>query len=292
MQLRSILPGKGFPRWLLLFFALVLGLVLLALSVRSSPSLTYRSYDRPSAKIHTLLIPANQGYRLAIAVSDNLNYLQNLAAKNQAIAAINGGFFDPKNGLTTSFIIQRGKLVADPRKNDRLMKNPALQPYLSRMLNRGEWRQYRCGNLMKSSIAWRGDLVPSGCEIINSLGAGPRLLPRLTAKEEAFTVSAKGRIIRDSIGVDQRNARSAIGITKEGNLLWVMAERKSSKGGLSLPELASFLTGLGVVEALNLDGGSSSSFYYQGMSEYGQVDKKGAPVKRPIKSAIILQKSR
>jgi hypothetical protein len=288
---RSISFVKRFRTPLLLFFASILGVILSIIATRSNPALTYKTYDRPTAKIHTLQIPANSGYRIDIATADRLETVRNLAEKNDALAAINAGFFDPNNGQTTSFIVRGGKLIADPRKNARFINNPDLQPYLSRMLNRGEWRQYRCRNGEKFSIAFHADPIPSGCEIRNSIGAGPRLLPRMTAREEAFTVSEKGRVIRDSIGVNQRNARSAIGITGEGNLILVMVERKTPNGGLSLPELASFLTGLGVVEALNLDGGSSSSFYYQGISEYGQTDKNGAPVKRPIKSALILRKS-
>ncbi|MEG3438099.1 phosphodiester glycosidase family protein [Pannus brasiliensis CCIBt3594] len=277
-----------FSRWFLLFFASLTGLVLLTLSIRANPSLEYKTFDRPGTRIHTLLIPANSGYRVGIAVSENLEPLKNIAEKNKAIAAMNAGYFDPKNGQTTSFIIRNGRLVADPRKNDRLMKNPDLQPYLSRILNRGEWRQYRCGNKFQYSIDSRNSPIPSGCEILNSVGAGPVLLPKLTAREEAFTVYEKGKLIRDSIGVNQRNARSAIGITKDGDLLWVMVEKKSINGGFTLPELANFVKGMGAIEALNLDGGSSSSFYYQGISEYGQIDKDGAPVKRPIKSALIL----
>lgn len=57
---------------------------------------------------------------------------------------------------------------------------------------------------------------------------------------------------------------------------------------MSLPELANFMKSLGVKEALNLDGGSSSSLYYQGKTFYGKVDLEGKTIKRPVKSVLVL----
>ena len=62
--------------------------------------------------------------------------------------------------------------------------------------------------------------------------------------------------------------------------------------GMSLPDLAKFMEQLGVVEALNLDGGSSSSFYYQGQTFYGKVNPEGDRVQRAVKSVLVLQENR
>jgi exopolysaccharide biosynthesis protein len=40
---------------------------------------------------------------------------------------------------------------------------------------------------------------------------------------------------------------------------------------------------------MNLDGGSSSSFYYKGKTFYGKVNENGNPIKRPVKSALLIQ---
>jgi exopolysaccharide biosynthesis protein len=66
----------------------------------------------------------------------------------------------------------------------------------------------------------------------------------------------------------------------------------SEVSGISLAELAKFLKTLGVEEGMNLDGGSSSSFYYQGKTYYGKLDKQRNPVKRPVKSVLILQQQK
>ena len=62
-----------------------------------------------------------------------------------------------------------------------------------------------------------------------------------------------------------------------------------SQSGVSLSELAEFMGTLGVDEALNLDGGSSSSLYYQGRTYYGRVDTEGSPIERPVKSVLLVQ---
>jgi exopolysaccharide biosynthesis protein len=47
---------------------------------------------------------------------------------------------------------------------------------------------------------------------------------------------------------------------------------------------------LGAVKAMNLDGGSSASLYYDGQAIYGRVDKEGKEIIRPIKSVLSVIK--
>jgi exopolysaccharide biosynthesis protein len=49
---------------------------------------------------------------------------------------------------------------------------------------------------------------------------------------------------------------------------------------------------LGVTSALNLDGGTSSSLYAQGEAVYGKQNETGQPIKRAVKSALLLKKSK
>jgi exopolysaccharide biosynthesis protein len=45
---------------------------------------------------------------------------------------------------------------------------------------------------------------------------------------------------------------------------------------------------LGAVKALNLDGGTSSSLYYQGKAFYGKRDDSARVIPRSVKSALLL----
>ena len=61
------------------------------------------------------------------------------------------------------------------------------------------------------------------------------------------------------------NPRTAIGILSNGDYVFVVSDgRTSESAGLSLYELAEFMQQLGCVTAYNLDGGGSSTMYFNG----------------------------
>jgi Phosphodiester glycosidase len=253
------------------------------------PQLEYQSYTLPNSVIHTLTIPSQS--IATVTVATGVDSLENLARESGAIAAINGGFFDPNNQKSTSYVLRNGRVVADPRQNERLTNNPQLTPYLAQIFNRTEWRRYQCDREVRYAIALRQDPSPEGCQIVDALGGGPRLLPELTAEQEAFVTRNSGRPMRDPLGSTRPNARSALGIMGDGRLLFAIAAQKPenpTNSGLSLSELATFLQDLGVEAAMNLDGGSSSALYYQGTMFYGKVDEAGNWVKRPVKSVLSI----
>jgi hypothetical protein len=92
----------------------------------------------------------------------------------------------------------------------------------------------------------------------NILGAGPWLLQKrqvvLNAQRENFT---------GSFGT-QSASRSAIGINGRGQLQIVAVHARAGGKGPTLGELAQLLQQLGWVDALNLDGGSSTSMLLGG----------------------------
>lgn len=259
----------------------------------AQPNLAIASttYTLPHSVVHVLTIPAASRYTVVPMVSDSLESVEAWAQRSGAIAVINGGFFDPQNAKSTSYIVTQGKPVADPRQNERLINNPDLAPYMDKILNRSEFRQYQCGQTIRYDITQHQSPVPTGCELVNALAAGPQLLPQSTAVAEGFIDSANGVIIRDALGSQQPNARSAVGITGDGTIVWVMAAQKPDQPtglGLTLPELAEFMRSLSVERALNLDGGSSTALYYQGKTVYGKLDAEGKPVKRQVKSVLLV----
>ncbi|MEM9567634.1 MAG: phosphodiester glycosidase family protein, partial [Cyanobacteria bacterium P01_E01_bin.34] len=59
----------------------------------------------------------------------------------------------------------------------------------------------------------------------------------------------------------QRAARSAVGLTAERQLLFVTAGKGEEDTGITLGEMAVLMQQLGSQQALNLDGGTSSTLY-------------------------------
>jgi len=210
-----------------------------------------------------------------------------------AIALINAGFFDPANQQTTSHITTSGTPVADPRHNPRLMENPDLAPYLEQILNRSEFRRYTCDTGIRYGIATHSEHAPPGCQLEDAIGAGPRLLPTLELASEGFRTEINGEVIRDAIGSDRPNARSAIGITADGTIILAMAAQipNLQPSGMTLAELAATLAELGAIEALNLDGGSSSGLLMQDSLYLGRLDEAGQPIERPVKSVLMVKRS-
>lgn len=262
-----------------------------------NPSLPiYQRYDLERSHLHTVTIPAHSGWLVIPQLAENLMTLTEFKATEAgegAIALINAGFFDPANQQTTSHITISGHSVADPRNNSRLMENPDLAPYLEQILNRSEFRRYTCETGLRYGIATHSEPAPPGCRLEDAVGAGPRLLPTLEVESEGFRTEINGEVLRDAIGSDRPNARSAIGITSDGTIILVMAAQIPTlqPSGMTLPELAAALADLGAIEALNLDGGSSSGMSMQANLYLGRFDESGQPIERPVKSVLVVKRS-
>ena len=84
-----------------------------------------------------------------------------------------------------------------------------------------------------------------------------------------------------------RNPRSAIGYTKDNDLIIVAVDgREGSSVGLTLYELASLMKSLGCVNAINLDGGGSTVMYVNGEI----VNKPPQPGGIALSNAVVISK--
>lgn len=273
-----------------LSITLLLAMPSLQAQSNSSQQIRYQTIERSQYTIHQVIIPHDGSYVISPKITGDLQPITDFVDQ-QVVAAINGGYFDPVNQKTTSFMVESSQIVADPRFNERLVDNPDLKPYLARIFNRAEFRRYSCGGTTRYDIQLHSAPLLSNCTLIASLGGGPGLLPENSAVAEGFIAYQDGVKIRDAIGNDSLNARSAIGITQEGDVILVMVAQQSSQplnSGVSLPELTEIMSNLGSVKAMNLDGGSSASLYYDHRTVYGRVDRDGNQIIRPIKSSLLV----
>lgn len=256
---------------------------------------SYAIYTLPQANV--LVVSLALDTSVAVDLSDELEPVETFAARTNALYVINGGFFDPQNGKTTSYLTVNSQAVGDPADNERLVQNPDLQQYLPQILNRSEFRAYHCELSDALSGSGRYDItfhdaaLPAGCEVESAVGAGPQLLPEDTSTIEGFTDYKGKELIRDAIGSVQPNARSAVGIHANGSVYLFMVEKNAGSSGMTLAELAEFARSIGIVKLLNLDGGSSASVYIRddirgGQAYSGLSDADGNPIHRPVKSVI------
>lgn len=258
-----------------------------ATPLQAAASLDYRQQKLPRATAHILRVPTADQYMVKPAVAEALQPVAEFATSNQAIAAINGGFFDPENQKTTSYVTLNRAVVADPKQNDQLTENPNLKIYLRQIFDRSEFRRYDCGGQTSYGIERRSQPAPAGCQVVDAIGGGPQLLPSIQSQREAFIDPGLGR---DAIGTKIPNARSAIGITGDNQVLLVLIAQDQPGTGMTIAELAELMQSLGAETAMNLDGGSSSALFYNNQRIFGKLDESGQPMAQPVKSAIVVER--
>ena len=121
-----------------------------------------------------------------------------------------------------------------------------------------------------------GEGIPWPVE--DAIGAGPALVSDgridVTTNEEVFFGSA----------IPDTHPRTAAGVAADGSLLLLIVDgRQPMSRGVDLEQLAAIMAGIGAEEALNLDGGGSSSLVVNGTL----VNRpSGLTAEREVMSAI------
>ena len=90
--------------------------------------------------------------------------------------------------------------------------------------------------------------------------------------------------------VAKKHPRTAIGINREQDKLYIVVvdgRQQNLSIGMSLEELAQFLIDLGAYDALNLDGGGSTTMWYDGRVVNSPSDAEGD---RAVGNALLIYK--
>ncbi|GBD07264.1 hypothetical protein HRbin21_01080 [bacterium HR21] len=97
-----------------------------------------------------------------------------------------------------------------------------------------------------------------------------------------LTAELEGTVSRRFL--HRRRSRTALGQTRQGELLLVVVEQNATSAGATVAELARIMQRLGAYRALNLDGGSSSGMYMRGGTVHGNH--------HPVASALAVVQRR
>lgn len=88
--------------------------------------------------------------------------------------------------------------------------------------------------------------------------------------------------------VEIRHPRTAVAILDSGKFLIITIDGRSEvSGGIGLQDLAEYLLSLGAVDAMNLDGGGSTTMWLDGKVMNKPSDKEG---ERKVSDALIIRK--
>jgi exopolysaccharide biosynthesis protein len=86
--------------------------------------------------------------------------------------------------------------------------------------------------------------------------------------------------------VETRHPRTAVAKLKEGKFLMITVDgRTESSGGIGLQDLSEYLLSLGATDAMNLDGGGSTTMFVDGKVVNHPSDKEG---ERKVSDAILV----
>ena len=163
------------------------------------------------------------------------DFTSSIANSLNAILAINGDFYGVQE---SGYVLKQGVV------------------YRSAASSREDLVIYKDGSfeIINEKDITIEELVNNGA--YNILSFGPALV--LNSKVSVSTNEEVGKAMSS-------NPRTAIGIIDKNHYVFVVSDgRTSESDGLSLYELATFMKDLGCTTAYNLDGGGSSTMYFNG----------------------------
>lgn len=159
-----------------------------------------------------------------------------MAEENHAILAINGDYYGAQE---KGYVIRNGVIYRDTAS-----------------AGQEDLVLYQDGSLevIQEDEITAQELLDQGAQQV--LSFGPALL-------ENGTISVSQN---EEVGkAKASNPRTAIGVIDDLHYVFVVSDGRTSEStGLSLYQLADFMKGLGVTTAYNLDGGGSSTMYFNG----------------------------
>lgn len=163
-----------------------------------------------------------------------------IAAQNGAIFAINGDYYGFRE---TGIVIRNGVAYRDKGAREGLAF-------------------YRDGRveLYDETATDTTKLLAAG--VWNTLSFGPALVAEGRVREGIDDVEVDTNFGNHSIQGDQ--PRTAVGVISDNHLVFVVVDGRDRgySAGVSMSELAELMTSLGARTAYNLDGGGSSTMYF------------------------------
>ena len=205
-------------------------------------NLTEKTVENTQVYIADITVSSSDYLKTALAQN---TYGKNVTAKtsvtaanNNAILAVNGDYYGANS---TGYVIRNGVVYRDTVREDS---------------SNGDLAIYKDGSfkiIYEDEISAE-QLVKDG--VVNLLAFGPSLV------EDGEIVVDTNSEVGQSMS---SNPRTAIGIIDENRYIIVVSDGRTSESeGLSLYQLAEVMKSYGVKTAYNLDGGGSSTLYFNG----------------------------
>jgi len=213
----------------------------------------HKEYFQSNQFIAILEIPSDSPHWLGFACDSVRTKTSTFAERHNAIAAVNGSFFDMDRHNPICYLridsVERG--INEPGKDT---VNRKYYQYGTLVLTDGKTRILHTD----SARLWERELPYR-----DIMTAGPLLI-----------WNGQDQPMRNDLSfVNKRHNRTAIGIRPDGTVLLLVVDGRTRESeGMSLDELIRTLRWMGCRDALNLDGGGSTTLYVKGKAHGGIVN--------------------
>ena len=203
-------------------------------------------------------------YRIDVAAMNPRLTTSKAAADAQAVAAINGTFFNMKAHNSVCYICTNG-VVSDTTETNML-----------NLTNGAYTIDQKGANIDYWDITTESKLAPQ--KDFSAMVSGPMLVTECAEVDLAD---------RRKQFCEARHPRSAIAIMNDGKIWLVVVDgrQKGSAEGISLPQLAHLLRVMGAKTAMNLDGGGSSTLWTQ---PHGVINVVSGSIERAVANALFV----
>ncbi|MCA1802257.1 MAG: phosphodiester glycosidase family protein [Rhodothermaceae bacterium] len=202
------------------------------------------------------------------------------AARHPALAVVNGGFFsDHPEEVNSGIFKWQGTVWPFTRE----------EPEELRFVGSSAFGLDAGGNWIfknREDNAWAADWP----EAVSALAGAHRLIDGGVIPEPVK--SGRWRSAREIRHSGLRHPRTSVCLTNDRYIILLVADgRHRDAIGFTLPELAQLMHHLGCTDAVNLDGGGSSTMYIDGSgvvnhpSDNRVFDREG---ERPVRTAIVI----
>jgi hypothetical protein len=125
--------------------------------------------------------------------------------------------------------------------------------------------------------------IPRGAAPVMIIGGWPRIL------RDGENVAGESSTIEGTLSrnAEARHPRTAVGFSRDSSTLFVLTVdgRSENSGGMTLVELASVMRELGAWQAMNFDGGGSTTMVVDGKVVNHPSDKEG---ERAVGNALLV----
>lgn len=205
-------------------------------------------------------------------LEDSMTRTSEFASNNNALVAVNGSFFNRDTGSSVVFLKVDGSVIHEGHTD----RNPFNE---------------------RGAIGWSAD---QPIQILKKPDAGWQSadFETLLSSGPLLIHNSEVQTFNNDPFHQNRHPRTAVATTNDRRLFLVTIDGRSFQAyGMSIPELTQFLQDLGAEDALNLDGGGSTSMWIRDMTENGIVNYPSDNLKfdhegeRDVANALLILSS-